>query len=312
MRKALKMRCAPRGFTLVELLVVIGIIALLISILLPSLNKAREQANLIKCQANLHSIGEALAIYENDQKNCMPMGEFNRLPTVGNKEPQWYWIFTLGQILNRNMIGSDGYVHNLSGVFADTDTLQGKPFRWVSHYTCNPALFRDPTEYFGSPAKPTDILGNSQKLPRKVTSVKDTASAFVIWDGAQAANCYNDAPPGSPNDYYSAFPVAQGIDGYGFYSTGLYSGVIDGTTVRTDLPILPTSDGLAGLDNGAAAQKQCNVDVDSYSGNGSPPWQSLRFRHLDNTRLNALCLDGHVETRAVGTVLRKDIYTNAP
>lgn len=65
-------RPRTNGFTLVELLVVIGIIAVLISILLPALGRARASASNAKCMAQLHNIGQAVLMYANENKGKLP------------------------------------------------------------------------------------------------------------------------------------------------------------------------------------------------------------------------------------------------
>src|SRR3712207_361638 len=73
-----------RGFTLVELLVVIGIIALLIGILLPSLNRARDQARTVKCLSNLRGIGHGFQMYAAEQKNFVIPGWVANETSDGN------------------------------------------------------------------------------------------------------------------------------------------------------------------------------------------------------------------------------------
>ena len=71
--------CGQRAFTLIELLVVVAVIALLISILLPALGAARQQARAAKCLAQLHVLGQGLSIYTPEHRDVLPPG---RLPKI--------------------------------------------------------------------------------------------------------------------------------------------------------------------------------------------------------------------------------------
>jgi len=84
MFKSHSSRCS-RGFTLIEVLVVVAIIALLIAILLPSLSRAREQARTSVCLTQLKQMGNAVLMYTNDNKSYLP-GPGHLLLYVGSSK----------------------------------------------------------------------------------------------------------------------------------------------------------------------------------------------------------------------------------
>jgi type II secretory pathway pseudopilin PulG len=141
------------AFTLVELLVVIGIIAVLVSLLLPALGKARESAQTLACLSNLRQIGLGFALYAQNNDECLPPGDWNTTwgdttndqvtwyslvnPYVGGKG---YSLYTTGishNVLKATVPASYQGGLTLSKVFIDPGASipQG-----IQHYSSNPIL----------------------------------------------------------------------------------------------------------------------------------------------------------------------------
>lgn len=160
------------GFTLVELLVVIGIIALLIGILLPSLNKARESARTVKCASNLRSIGQGIAQYVSQYAGALPASNFYKGLTVNPG------------ISQGPPTPSTGYVHWSSYIYADKTKLgTDDAFKSLSGWDA----FQCPSLDNGGLPPANTFNGNSDGLGN------DAGGGVIDWQAPRLAYTVNEA-----------------------------------------------------------------------------------------------------------------------
>jgi prepilin-type N-terminal cleavage/methylation domain-containing protein/prepilin-type processing-associated H-X9-DG protein len=203
------MKASPKArsaaFTLVELLVVIGIIAVLIGILLPALSKARKQANATACLANLRSMNQALSIYFAQNKGHLPY--YNWHPGSADQAWHGYWVGVLGDLkcmpdkvicpearqpLDFNLNTSKGFgtVNSAwTGQFQSTATGVMYDTQKFMNLTMDPGGYR-----VGSYGFNRNLTVDSNKYGTNIARVKQSADVPVFYDCVWVDNASMDNP----------------------------------------------------------------------------------------------------------------------
>jgi prepilin-type N-terminal cleavage/methylation domain-containing protein/prepilin-type processing-associated H-X9-DG protein len=290
-----------RAFTLVELLVVIGIIATLVAILLPALSKARQQGNCLACQANLRSIGQAIQIYVQDSKGILPYGYWDGSFNMQTGQDLGGFFGSGGAdwtVLLQSCIAGGGANFNamtpdlkskVRGTFMDPDAPQDGNSNAQNYtlvqYTCHPRLMPQlgQLDLFKQGTTSTFYF----LTPYKIGHIKRSSEIAMIFDAVVV--------PATGGGWSTPHfqPVAQTLD----------NGQIDGPDYLVD-----SLDPGGSIDMSVTGTNLVNMDA-------LPDGQNIRFRHMNNRVCNALMADFHVEIFTMQSdgsndLLRSHVYVN--